>query len=50
MTRVLSDCIINANERYEQFPIFEITHFETQQVFSRNKNDITTLVIMENTW
>ena len=36
-------CIINANERYEQFPIFQITHFEIKQAFSNGRNDIITL-------
>ena len=46
---VIRLCIINANERYEQSPIFQITHFEIEQIFSSNRNDIT-LVIMENIW
>ena len=47
---VLRLCIIDANERYEQSSIFQITHLEIYTSFSSNRNDITTLVIMENTW
>ena len=35
-------------ESCEQYPIFQITHFEIQQVLGTNRNDIT-LVIMKNT-
>ena len=47
---VIRVCIIDANERYEQSSIFQVTHFKIQQIFSSNRNDIITLVIIDDTW